>query len=268
MRPLPVTALLASLVGSCSPISRDDAAEACACFERHAGDDLRGLGKRDKDRLNKVLAAWLPEAYWPYDHPWAFEPWRVWRRDEPEGAGGYLLFQVRPCFMLPGGSWAAVHLFTGTGRLARTVLLATGYRMTPEEASARYDPAVGAFVIEVVSVGEYSSVVRQFYGVRGVEVVLLRLEDEGGRPLANDYYTPHFTFGPEVASRAAEEWEEALASADQVRVLEALVWLGGRHRENLTPAPDVRRRVADLARSESRWVREAATLALKEMGPR
>jgi hypothetical protein len=282
---VPLVGCLPSSPPATSPHSVDGERVTVAPLERYGGRNLRDLGPAEKERLEKLLAGCLPEAHRP-GAPWAFEPWAVWRH--PAGSG-HILFQGKDLFVIPGESEAAVHFFDQAGRLVGSVAFSTGWRIGLTSANLHHEPALGGDVIEVCSgpaIGG-ADVARQFYGLFGSRVALLRLEDSAGAPAANDYRWPNHTIGPRVPMRTAEEWEAALLSGRPMEVLEALVWLGGEHRdpsadvapgvhtERLEEArlvaavrqrPSVRNAVRDLARSDSRWIEQAATLVLRKLG--
>ena len=99
----------------------------------------------------------------------------------------------------------------------------------------------------------------------------------------NRYYVNHFACGPTLPKQTQVEWEADVLSGDRLRVLRALVWLGGVHWEGQPPDKSeiqheqadqielvrgvrANQKIADelrvLATSEDRWIREAAALAV------
>jgi hypothetical protein len=151
------------------------------------------------------------------------------------------------------------------------------------------EPSLGADIIEAFTepTRQTQNIPRrQFYGLAGSRVALIRLEGAKGGLFRNTYIYPNQMIGPMPPRRVPEEWEAALKSDDRVAVLEALVWLGGRHldasdefslrmvggvsHEEISDAelfaavwqrPGIQAALDLLVRSSAPWVREAATLA-------
>jgi hypothetical protein len=247
--------------------------------------DLRKLKEGLKADLTKALAGILPEKYGP-DAPFPFKPWFVWRNPAAREKNEFIVFQGRPIFMIPGTSSAAVHFIDASGKLLNSVAFSTGWRIDLESAQMVHEPLVKGDVIEVRSspVINGNDIVRQVYGVIGRRVALLRLEDSHGKLIANFYHAPNHTIGPDVPKRSTAEWEQALASTKLMIVLEALAWLGGHHRDDLSPTdvyiedletaklvaavrqrPGVRKRLDRLTRSENTWLQQAAKMALEQL---
>jgi hypothetical protein len=177
---------------------------------------------------------------------------------------------------MPGSSGAAVHFFDDSGRLLNSVAFSTGWRINLDSATLRKEPRVAGSVIEVRLGPE-----RQVYGLLNKRVVLLRLEGSNGELIPNNYFAPNHTIGPDVPDLDAQEWEQALASGQKMVILEALVWLGGKHSPDLSEAslnrqwtslvaevrrrPGVRKAIEGLSRSDNPWMHEAARLALAQI---
>ena len=127
---------------------------------------------------------------------------------------------------------------------------------------------------------------RQFYGLVDARVALIRLEGSKREVFRNTYIYPNQMIGQAPPARTPEEWEAALKSTDYVMVLDALVWLGGRHldasddfsmrmvrggsHEDIRDAKffsavwqraGVQKVLNELASSKVQWVSEAAVLA-------
>jgi hypothetical protein len=249
--------------------------------------DLRKLEEGPKAELAKLLAATLPEKY-RAEGPWAFEPWFVWRSESANGQNGFILFQGLHIFVIPGQSHAAVHLLDDSGKLLHSVDFSTGWRIDIDSASLQHEPTLKGQIIAVRSspVINGREVSRQVYGVINNRVALLWLEDSGEKLLSNIYHAPNHTIGPDVPKRTAEEWEQALASVQPTVVLEALTWLGGDHRRDLSATPQnvsiedleaaklvaavrqrpgVRKALGELSRSANERIHQAAKVALAQL---
>jgi hypothetical protein len=290
MRRLLLGAIVASAVVGCfrsepSVPTASTAEKREPPFAAYVNADLRKLKDAQRTDLTKVLDGILPEDY-RSDAPIPFEPWFVWRNPAAKERKEYILFQGRPICMIPGTSCAAVHFIDASGKLLNSVAFSTGWRIDLTSAKLVNEPLVKGDVIEVRSspVINGRAVSRQLYGIIGSRVALLRLEDSRGKLAANIYGAPNHRIGPYPPKRSAAEWEQALASTQPMIVLEALAWLGGYHRDDLSPTdvyiedleaaklvaavrqrPAVRQRLGRLARSENAWIRQATKLALDQM---
>jgi hypothetical protein len=69
----------------------------------------------------------------------------------------------------------------------------------------------------------------QTYAIDRLGPHLIRLADAAGRILPNHYEAGSPSIGPDVSKRTVKEWRAALNSADPVRQLDCLIWLGGGH---------------------------------------
>jgi hypothetical protein len=123
---------------------------------------------------------------------------------------------------------------------------------------------------------------KQYYALIGRRFDLVRLEGYDGKAKRN-YYCGRRECGPVIPKQTDQEWEADLTSNDRLRVLRALVWLGGIQRDaqpadlELFQAEDqedmdlvrkvrerknVMARLRKLGESKDQWEREAAQLAL------
>jgi hypothetical protein len=123
------------------------------------------------------------------------------------------------------------------------------------------------------------------YGLIEKRLALLWLEDSDGKLIPNNYQYPNHTIGPAVPKREAEAWEKALSSEQPSIILEALAWIGGRHRdpaeeeknvhtEEIESAKlvaavrarqDVRKALQKLTSSDVPRIQDAAKLALGQL---
>jgi hypothetical protein len=243
--------------------------------------DLRKLEKGHKAELMKTLAAILPE--YRAGGPWNGNPWYIWKKD---GGKGLIVFEGYHCIIMPGSSGATVHFLDNSGKLRRSMEFSTGWRIEIESARLRPEHALRGVVLEVRSapLNNGRDVCRQVYGLLDDRLALLWLEDSLGNFIPNIYEAPNHTIGPDALIRSAKQWEEALACDQPMVVLEALAWLGGEHRRNLSPVDfdaekveearlvaSVRTRTRarkildDLSRSAIKPIQQAARLALKQV---
>jgi hypothetical protein len=130
------------------------------------------------------------------------------------------------------------------------------------------------------------NVAKEYFAVGGDRLRFVRMENDEGEAVQNEYVYPNFEIGIVPAGNTEEEWASMLESVDKADVLSALVFLGGRHItepqrhfasepaeskyaglfRQLIGSPRIRELIARLRHSENEWVRQAALLALR--GPR
>jgi hypothetical protein len=212
-------------------------------------------------------------------------PWYFWEFGEKKAL--YLLFEVESPTIRPGSTVLRLTLFDHAGEVLCETIFNTGHRcyLQSVELRAVDDTPYPLLVMT-------TDVTKQYIGFVGSRFDLIRVEDHAGIATRNKYYLAHYTCGPSVPEQTGSEWEADLLTGDSLKILRALVWLGGRHRqlEALNPIPkgfesvaDINRvrevrsrqrvpaRLKDLSQSENRWLQEAAWLALNPddvcMGP-
>lgn len=137
-------------------------------------------------------------------------------------------------FMIPGQSAAKVELSDEDGDEIETYEFSTGWRI--DCRSARVVPYPGRAGTELVEISCAPAIngrmlSKQYYGVTPDDrLALIRFETAEGVFGGLTMYTyPNHTIGPVPPRRAPAEWRAALDSGDPVRVLEALMWIGGDH---------------------------------------
>lgn len=102
-----------------------------------------------------------------------------------------------------------------------------------------------------------------YYALSGDGPVLILTGDVYGKVPENNYVHSGYRIGPPLPGDALGRCEAMLMSSNPIDVLQALVWLHGRHPEGsgwseLRKRPSVQRRIEELAKSPTRAYREAA----------
>src|SRR4051794_31258534 len=110
---LPLVAVALSLAGCSSPdpppVADDPGQATAALLASNLDRDLRQLPDGPKEELRKSLAASLPEWFLREPVvPLEYYASNVWQDPAGEGTPGFILFLVRPTWMVPSDSHAAV----------------------------------------------------------------------------------------------------------------------------------------------------------------
>lgn len=211
----------------------------------------------------------------------------------------------RPTFWLVLGTWGGRPNVTPGGDVqfvmfdeSGTWQSRTGISTGPDSGvlSARRmpDPTGGyAMIVADLAPGE-AGYARLVYANVDGRWSLVRIEDKKGRAVRNGRHRQNWDCDPIAASpfaQADDAWEADLRSPERARVLRTLVLLGSRRpaaRPNLIPEnstawdreaadefdlvgrlrvrPGVVARLAELAKDQDAWIREAAELARRPGG--
>jgi hypothetical protein len=259
--------------------------------------NLHDLDAATQEKIDSLVNRVLPERNnGPKPSVWRLR--RAWLLGEFKAARNrrrFVLLDSPAIFMAPGEAVHELYFFDKRGKLLNTQILPTGWRMLPKEATLTERGGGDArphLIITASGMGgfAYAPFTRQYYALGNDEAVLVRLEGKDAEILRNSYGCRYPAVGPPVPRRDVEAWAAALASADEVEVLRALMWLGGQHREveqadgrgasgedggpdkcpeaaddaklyaQAEARGDIRRRLEHLAASPSQWIRQAAEL--------
>jgi hypothetical protein len=184
---------------------------------------------------------------------------------------------------IPGDFPIRAHVFTGEGEWLTSENFSGGWRAFCGSPTVTHSTMIGAEIIKIGCAPDGVATWTQYYGLRNNRLVLLRLEDEFGKAIPNEYGAPNWTMGPIPKAPQEINWEEMLSSGSLPERLAALVWIGGTHVDPNLPAdwesfhedirigafceelrrrPGVAARLQELAASSNLWEREAALLAL------
>lgn len=209
------------------------------------------------------------------------EPWHVWKvgRNQQER---YVVLLGEDALTIPGGSSACVQLFDSSLHRIKSWSFQTGWRNTITKALLAYYAEIGQNVI-VLHTARYingRNVAKQYFAFGNDRLRVVRIENDRGEAVLNEYVYPNYEIGIVPDSTTVEEWVSLLKSSDKADVLSALVFLGGRHISDprfadkrkskyaelflqLIGDTRIRDLIAELTKSDDDWVRQAAILAAR-----
>ena len=214
-------------------------------------------------------------------------PWHVWKTNR-NGVIRFVVLLGEPEMIVPGGSSACVLLLDGGLHRINSWCFQTGWRITLDSASFDFSNDLGSHII-VLHMTRFingRNVAKEYFALSGDRLRFVRMENDKGEAVQNEYVFPNFEIGIVPTGETEEEWIDMLRSADKPNVLSALVFLGGRHiieaQRRFAPEPAeskyaslfqklisdarIRELIAGLSDSENEWIRQAAQLASR--GPR
>jgi hypothetical protein len=274
---------------SAIPPAPPDRRTAIAAIKACRGKDLRKLDdEAGADLMRHMRTLGLKKRDW-YSRPDPFfGPWTVWDFGKMGGPNYYLLLDGHRLPVHPGTTYAYLTVLDDEGTVISESVVVTGWRCYLYHPWLMEAPDGGypllAMRTGIFGVGNGPDWGGQYYAWDGKRFELVRLEDTHGAAARNNYFRPGDTCGESPSERTEEEWVADVTSDDRVRVLRALVWLGGHHwdlkgEEKKSPneiweseaeVELVRRvrangkviaRLRELSESDDSWVREAAQLA-------
>lgn len=209
-------------------------------------------------------------------------PWHIWKTNHG-GPARYVVLFGEEELIVPGGSSACVLLLDSALRRVNSWCFQTGWRITLADASFEFsrDLASDVIVLHMARFINGRNVAKEYFAIGGDRLRLVRMEDDKGNAVQNDYVLPNYEIGVVPAAKSEEQWAGMLESMDKGDVLSALVFLGGWHIDETRPAlpswpkeskyaglfqqlldsPRIREAIARLAHSENEWIRQAALLA-------
>lgn len=224
-----------------------------------------------------------------------FTPWWVARFST--GKAAWMVLEAYFGTDVPDTSAVRVHVFERNWKRLVKQAFPTGYRFFLEEAKISHSAPLktdllvttvkssGPFIIidggEKRPAFEQGRYQRQYYAMLGDQFALVRLEDDEGRLVRNNYRWSAPPKGPPVPRRTVQQWTRSLHSTNPVEQLATLVWLTGAHLSSKEPryknvnqesredsrvfeevkaSAETARALSQLQKSTNRWVREYAQL--------
>ena len=268
MRPASLALLLLVLAGgSVGLVAWRDATEESRAWDRLLALDGKSLfsvppyPNADLMRLFDRFGGPIHEN--PQIYP-PLHPWRIYRLSLDGTDERVLLIRWRPLSPLGADQYHIDLVAPGRG-----VLGSWGFHGAPKTCAVNvglHRRPDGMPLVRISSRSSLGGIPHlHSYGLDGDELVLIRLEGDGGKLLQNNYGVGGQTVGPKPRLRTLEDCERSLRSGP-VAVLAELTLLAGRHtgssREGRArpplDQPGIRARVLELRKSADPWIREAA----------
>ncbi|MCI0340015.1 MAG: hypothetical protein L0216_02495 [Planctomycetales bacterium] len=169
--------------------------------------------------MHVLLSRFIPGRPWIGSEFFRPCPWRVFRVEPPVGAVAVLALDgpESGIHMIPNHEIVWLHALDTEGRHLWTCRFAAGWRFWLGDARLRADPKTGPQL--VLSGGSWvpgKGPGQEYYAIREDGIVLVRIENEEGLALRNQFWAENLVIGPPVQERASQDWEGALRSTDPI----------------------------------------------------
>jgi len=271
-------------------VPKDIAQQAFDTLTSYRGKDLRKLDNKQVKDVLEVVSKLLPAR--PYDDYFDFRPWHIWDLRKNSAQPIHVLFEVNDNGLHPGTTGIRITEFGQSPKMLSETTFGTGWRcyLRDVKPEAAIDGEYPLLALETdVGAGPGPNICKQYYAKIGSGFELVRLENSDGTATRNAYYITHFRCGPAALKQSETEWEADLLAKEKLRVLRALVWLGGIHWElkaddkmdpqyetrdevllvrNIRKLEKVIARLKELANSKDRWLEEGARLTMNPQDSR
>lgn len=131
--------------------------------------------------------------------------------------------------MVPSAERAWLFIVDGDGTILRRADFDTGWRMYANGATySKVDWISKPVLIQTMVAGVNGHGPRKIYiGFDGLRPAVVRIEDDKGAVRKMDYFDSYHVVGPKIQSTTKPSMLRALLGNNEVRRLEALVWLSG-----------------------------------------
>jgi hypothetical protein len=205
-----------------------------------------------------------------------------------KGEYRYVLVRESPLRIIPGGCGLRIDAFSLDGQLLNSSAFGSGWRIGLESMRFVQVDGLAGDLLEVNSQASINGrdIAKQYYGLVGERMLLVRLEDSSGELIPNYYSSPNHTIGSTSLGWSMNDWHDKLNSGDYVEVLAALTWIGGVHLSpeaftltysheeladvrmaaDLRASETIKSLVKGLVRVDHHWIRDAAKLTEKSLG--
>jgi hypothetical protein len=279
-------AFAASLVPLASPTEPQAVADRfCESLKSWAGKEISQLPSGERSKFADYVAAKLLSAD-ERDDPFASPSVLfanhgdayVWRFNE--GNTKFLILVSRHRGLSTDSDEDLLFLTDREGSVIHRFSFYTHAWIDPESVKYQKFPWLKGPVIiqEMQSRSRGHGLCRVYFGFDGSRPAAIRIEDRLSKPLPVDYWYPDPAVDPKYAPPAKAEMERVLIGPDDIKRLEALIWLTGRHGdvgqntkdmwheatadevkyENFMHDPEICKLVTNLRSSPNPWVRDIA----------
>ena len=250
------------------------------CFLSFEGKDLSTLDRKAMGLLEEAVFK-ITDGQGGYG-----DIEQIAKISNEQGQDYHLLVGVGHPPVVPSASRLYFLLFDLNGNQVDSEMFDAGWRIDLSDANVRVSNEIGREIVEVSSVnvvrGTYAE--KQTYALVGTSFELVRLENEKGQVVRNDYYAPNMRIGPDIKNWSSIEWKNSLFPSDPAKVLASLTWLNGVHinpgrppydygripyedmaeaalNDQLRSDKEIKNLIDGLLNSKNKWVREAARLS-------
>jgi hypothetical protein len=211
------------------------------------------------------------------------QPWHVWKTSR-NGQERYVLLMRQSVFSIPGSSYGAIQLFDRSGSRVRSWSFKIGSQMYADQATFEFSEDLNCNLITFQTKSiKGRNIAREYFALKYDQLRLIRLEDDKGQAVQNEYLYPNNDIGLVPDAYSTFQWISMLESTDKSEVLSALTFLGGRFTDESMPrSPDlaketkytglfedlmensqVRELISALTKSDHPWIRQAAVFAAR-----
>lgn len=185
---------------------------------------------------------------------------------QAEKTKGYLVLLNPHHILTPSAERAWLYIVDERGSEVRRYSFDTGWRMYAKSAQyEKVDWLSSPVLIQEMEPGDLGGGPTKIYiGFDGLRPAVVRLEDEAGKLKPMDDTWSDRSVGPVYPAASIAQLEESLRGQNEVKRIEALIWLAGRHYENsknvIPPLKDkgIVDAVKNLRSSSVRYVSELA----------
>lgn len=192
--------------------------------------DLNELDEKKSDTAEELTNQLIPERA---SRALFFSPRYFWKIEDVTDKPSFVLLDSMAFIMLPGQQAHDLYFFDEDGNPLGSSHFSTGWRMITGEFKLIKRDEVNSPILYISAGGggsfAYASSLRQYYALLRDRAVLVRLEDRDGKIIKNSYGCPNPSIGPPLPRKMPDEWARMLSSSNVIEVLQALMWLSGRH---------------------------------------
>lgn len=155
-----------------------------------------------------------------------------------QGANNYAVIESPTTFVAPGQQVHTIYFFDQSAKLLNKEIFSSGWRMFVSKAEIIKNDNIAVPILKIDAGGfggfNYADRSSQYYALLEDDVILIRLESNKKYAFynldnRNTYGCDYPAIGPKMPDRNVEDWVKSLYSEDKIKILQTLMWLGGRH---------------------------------------